>query len=388
MRMRVSIARALVTDPDLLLLDEPFAALDEITRLALNDDLMRLWESHRPTILFVTHSVFESVYLSTRIAVMTRAARADRRRSAGRPAAAARARDPHLARNTPRCARRYRRSSAKRWLRSARWMTVPSSAGCGRDRGAARWSAARFCSRCGRRSSGSRAYRPTFCPGPRDRGELVDRRAEPCRLAVGDLAHHPGGAGRGGDPRRRDRAAVLAVADSGDQPLSLCGDLAGDADRRDRAPDHHLGRKPFLALLVCAWIVAFFPIVANTTVGLNSADRNLLALFRLYGASTGKTLRYLKLPTALPYFLAGLRISGGLALIGAVVAEFVAGTGGAETGLAFRILEAGYRLAIPAPVRGAVSAVGDRHRHLLALDLLSRLLLRHWHESALADEEE
>ncbi len=106
-------------------------------------------------------------------------------------------------------------------------------------------------------------------------------------------------------------------------------------------------KQPFLALLVCAWIVAFFPIVSNTTVGLNSADRNLLALFRLYGASPGQTLRFLRIPTALPYFLAGLRISGGLALIGAVVAEFVAGTGGAETGLAFRILESGYRLAIP-----------------------------------------
>ena len=72
MRMRVSIARALVTEPDLLLLDEPFAALDEITRMALNDDLLRLWDDHRPTVVFVTHSVFESVYLSTRIAVLTR----------------------------------------------------------------------------------------------------------------------------------------------------------------------------------------------------------------------------------------------------------------------------------------------------------------------------
>jgi NitT/TauT family transport system ATP-binding protein len=71
MRMRVSIARALVTDPDLLLLDEPFAALDEITRMALNDDLLRLWESRRATVVFVTHSVFESVYLSTRIAVLS-----------------------------------------------------------------------------------------------------------------------------------------------------------------------------------------------------------------------------------------------------------------------------------------------------------------------------
>jgi NitT/TauT family transport system permease protein len=147
-------------------------------------------------------------------------------------------------------------------------------------------------------------------------------------------------------------------------------------------------REPFLALLVCAWIVAFFPVVANTTVGLNSADRNLLALFRLYGASQGQILRYLRLPTALPYFLAGLRISGGLALIGAVVAEFVAGTGGAETGLAFRILEAGYRLAIPRLFAALFLLSVTGILIYLVLDSLSRLLLRHWHESAIEEEEE
>jgi NitT/TauT family transport system permease protein len=147
-------------------------------------------------------------------------------------------------------------------------------------------------------------------------------------------------------------------------------------------------REPFLALLVCAWIVAFFPIVSNTTVGLNSADRNLLALCRLYGASPSQTLLYLRLPTALPYFLAGLRISGGLALIGAVVAEFVAGTGGAETGLAFRILEAGYRLAIPRLFAALFLLSLTGIVIYLLLDLLSRRVLRHWHESALREEEE
>jgi len=147
-------------------------------------------------------------------------------------------------------------------------------------------------------------------------------------------------------------------------------------------------QQPFLALLVCAWIVAFFPIVSNTTIGLNSADRNLSALFRLYGATPAQTLRYLKLPTALPYFLAGLRISGGLALIGAVVAEFVAGTGGTETGLAFRILEAGYRLMIPRLFAALFLLSATGIAIYLVIDLVSRLALRHWHESAIDDAQE
>ncbi len=130
-----------------------------------------------------------------------------------------------------------------------------------------------------------------------------------------------------------------------------------------------------------------FPIVANTTLGLNSADRNLVDLFRLYGASRRQLLRYLRLPSALPYFLAGVRISGGLALIGAVVAEFVAGTGGTETGLASRILEAGYRLEI-ARLFAALLLLSLTGIAIFAvLSWISRRLLAHWHESALPAED-
>jgi NitT/TauT family transport system permease protein len=142
----------------------------------------------------------------------------------------------------------------------------------------------------------------------------------------------------------------------------------------------------YLALLVCAWIVAFFPVLSNTTFGLNSTDRNLVDLFRLYGAGRWQTLRYLRLPSALPYFLSGLRISGGLALIGAVVAEFVAGTGGSETGLAWRILEAGYRLQIPRMFAALLLLSATGVAIFLALTWLQHRLLRHWHESALPKE--
>jgi len=104
---------------------------------------------------------------------------------------------------------------------------------------------------------------------------------------------------------------------------------------------------PFASLVVCATIVAFFPVFANTAAGLAAAPAELVDLFRLYGATRLATLWLLRLPAALPYFLAGLRISGGLALVGAVVAEFVAGSGGFASGLAYRILEAGYRLQVP-----------------------------------------
>jgi NitT/TauT family transport system permease protein len=141
-----------------------------------------------------------------------------------------------------------------------------------------------------------------------------------------------------------------------------------------------------VGLVLCAWIVAFFPILANTTLGLNSADHGLRDLFCIYGATRWQRLRYLHLPAALPYFLGGLRIAGGLALIGAVVAEFVAGTGGIGSGLAFRILEAGYRLNIPRMFAALLLIAASGVAIFAALALLSHLLLRKWHESAVSRE--
>ena len=138
-----------------------------------------------------------------------------------------------------------------------------------------------------------------------------------------------------------------------------------------------------LAVLACAWIVAFFPVLANTTLGLNSIDRNLADLFALYGASRGQVLWNLKLPSALPYILGGLRIAGGLSLIGAVVAEIAAGSAGAGSGLAYRIVESGYRLNIPRMFAALVllSIAGIVIFYLLAF--VNHIALRRWHESAL-----
>ena len=141
-----------------------------------------------------------------------------------------------------------------------------------------------------------------------------------------------------------------------------------------------------IALLICAWIVAFFPVVANTTLGLKSADHNLHDLFELYGASRRQVLWQLRLPSALPYFLSSLRIAGGLALIGAVVAEFVAGTGGAASGLAWRILESGYRLNIPRMFAALLLISLAGIAIFILLGRLQHAMLRRWHESAVARE--
>ncbi|MEW6633805.1 MAG: ABC transporter permease [Pseudomonadota bacterium] len=139
-------------------------------------------------------------------------------------------------------------------------------------------------------------------------------------------------------------------------------------------------------LLLCAWIVAFFPILSNTTLGLNSVDRNLRDLFKLNGATRWQQLRYLRLPAAMPYFLGGLKIAGGLSLIGAVVAEFVAGAQGQSSGLASRIIEAGYRLNAPRLFAALILISLTGILIFLVLSLVSHLILRRWHESALKQE--
>ena len=140
------------------------------------------------------------------------------------------------------------------------------------------------------------------------------------------------------------------------------------------------------ALLIVAFLVAFFPILSNMVAGLKSVDHNLLNLFDLYGAGRWKSLIYLKIPASMPYFLTGLRIGGGLSLIGAVVAEIAAGSAGAGSGLAYRIAESGYRLNIPRMFAALLLLALAGIVIFFVLSALSHLALRHWHESALKRE--
>ncbi|MBM7069463.1 ABC transporter permease [Actibacterium sp. 188UL27-1] len=142
----------------------------------------------------------------------------------------------------------------------------------------------------------------------------------------------------------------------------------------------------FAAALICAWIVAFFPILSNTTIGLKSADHNLRDLFTIYGATRWQRLIFLDIPSALPFFLGGLKIAGGLALIGAVVAEFVIGRSGTGLGLASTLLEASYRYNFARLYAALFLISGLGIMIFAATSLISHLSLRKWHESALNRE--
>ncbi len=396
MRMRVSIARALVTEPALLLMDEPFAALDEITRFKLNNDLLQVWQALRTTVVFVTHSVFESVYLSSRIVVM-----------AARPGRVF----TELAIDAPYPRDRDFRTSAEY---------------------------AAFCRRTSDALAQAMAHRYEYRYGCRRRGmntqnSVRERRDRALRIALPIivLAARAFALGSGGADREY---SALCAARPRTDPANLVSDWAllfqsllvtltttfegfllaaiggvGLAVLFNQSRFVEYSLYPYavilqvtpivaiapllliylpqpLAVLACAWIVAFFPVLANTTLGLHSVDRNLADLFALYGASRGQILWNLKLPSALPYILGGLRIAGGLSLIGAVVAEIAAGSAGAGSGLAYRIAESGYRLNIPRMFAALLllSVAGIVIFYLLSS--INYLALRRWHESALEEE--
>lgn len=140
-------------------------------------------------------------------------------------------------------------------------------------------------------------------------------------------------------------------------------------------------RDPTLAMVICAALVALFPMISNTALGLRSVDPDLRSYFVLQRASRLQTLLRLRIPSALPYFFGGLRISSGLSLIGAVVAEFVAGTGGHRAGLAYQIMQAGFQLDI-ARMFAALLLISLAGVALFALMAwASRIALGAWHPS-------
>jgi NitT/TauT family transport system permease protein len=139
-------------------------------------------------------------------------------------------------------------------------------------------------------------------------------------------------------------------------------------------------------VLMTAFLVTYFPVLSNTITGMRSTDRGLEALFDLYGASTWSRITLLKLKTALPYILTGFRIGGPLSLIGAVVAEIAAGTAGAGSGLAYRIIESTYRLNVPRAFAALLLLSIMGIVIFYAIVFVSHLLLRDWHESAMKKE--
>ncbi|TAG83012.1 MAG: ABC transporter permease [Betaproteobacteria bacterium] len=146
-------------------------------------------------------------------------------------------------------------------------------------------------------------------------------------------------------------------------------------------------KNPTVSLVICATIVALFPMISNTTLGLRSVNPGLASYFKMNRASRWQTLVRLRIPSAAPYFFGGLRISSGLALIGAVVAEFVAGTGGTGVGLAYQILQSGYQLNIPRMFAALLLITVAGVLLFVLMNWLSKLALGHWHESEVKHEE-
>ena len=389
MKMRVSIARGLVTKPRILLMDEPFAALDEITRFKLNNDLLELWQERRFTVIFVTHSVFEIRAGCLKNSLSRRLTRA--MRSSEPP------------RTMPNCAAMHPTPCRAPW---ARRLPMPSieNAAVVIDADEARRERNRRMERTGRWllpliiMAAAVYFWDRICvwneipqyilPRP---GVVLNTLIEDAGLLFSSLL-----------VTLRITVLSLALAVFGGVGLSVLFTQSRWIEMSLFPFAIVLQVTPIVAifpliniyiddqttkLLLCAWIVAFFPILSNTTLGLNSVDRNLIDYFKLNGATRWQTLWHLRLPAAMPYFLGGLKIAGGLALIGAVVAEFVAGTAGQSSGLASRIIEAGYRLNAPRLFAALILISLTGIVIFLTLSWISHLVLHRWHESALKQEQ-
>ncbi len=301
MKMRVSLARALVTDPDILLMDEPFAALDEITRFKLNDDLLSIWRTLRKTIVFVTHSVFESVYLSQRVLVMT--SRPGRIGEEFRiDSQDARDADFRTSADYAAHCRKVSAALAKGECNGRRAMTP--------DRSSARL--LQICLPVLTLALGVAIWEavvrineiPDYVlPAPsvvfatlvQDWSLLFGSLLTTLLTTVqGFIAAAVGG-------------IVLAMVFSRSKWLEYAlfpyAVILQVTPVIAIAPLLLIYLPQHLAVVACAWIVAFFPVLSNTTLGLKSVDRNLAGLFALYGASRTQTMRYLKLPSALPHIM-------------------------------------------------------------------------------------
>ena len=414
MKMRVSIASALVTRPKILLMDEPFAALDEITRHKLNDDLLDLWWQHRFTAVFVTHSVFESVYLSQRIVVM--AARpgrvmADVRNAAPYPRDA-------LFRTSAEYAQLCREASeilkvGHRAMTDTRLNVPAMNAAAGRTTAPTR-PRGRSSPRSGVCSAlpvlvwpgviapivigiialtlweaivRIKGIPPYMLPGPfliaqtlySDWGTLSASLLITLRITFAALI-----------------AAVavgVALAVIFTQSQWLEKSLFPYAVMLQVTPIVAIApliiiwvNDISLSLLICAWIVAFFPILSNTILGLNSADHNLINLFQLYRANRWQQLCASALAggaTLFPRRAENLRRPcAHRRRCGRVRGRYRR----RASGLAYRILESGYQLRIPRMFAALVLISARGIAIFLATSAIAHFALRHWHESAVKRE--
>ena len=396
MQMRVSIARGLVTEPNLLLMDEPFGALDEITRHKLDADLLGLWREKRLTVVFVTHSIHEAVFLSSRVVMM--AARP------GRLVEDVRIDEPHP--------------------RTADFMVSPRFSVHARR---LQDSLLRASARSGRRRERARRQgRPHMSVTAFTRRESFRRVAYPGVVACVIVAAWQGVVTGFDLPPYLVPSPWLMMKTLGTDWLPLghallvtvkitllaflvatvAGVLISFLFVQSRSVETALFpyavllqvtpivavapliiiwiKDPTASMVICAALVALFPVISNTTLGLRSVDPDLQSYFELNRASRTQTLLRLRIPSALPYFFGGLRISSGLALIGAVVAEFVAGTGGTGSGLAYQIMQSGFQLNIPRMFAALLLISLTGVALFASMAWLTRVALGSWHASEIS----